>query len=338
MIAIKFMLRGMAGIKIVPFILLLLSCSAKEYSYISETDFSEIIRMEKKGGFDVLARIDAMTVVGNKLLVRADQSTNIFSLYDLNGEVRKTWGNKGRAPGEYMVPMISKVDFNSFMVYDIPIERKEYYLINGDSLFMQESIKLNNMHDMPLSIHSMNKNTIVYDRRQPKELSIYKYHDDGTIIHITSMEDYKEIYSDSKVYMGYMEINPMGDCFVYAFQYIDGFDIYDMQGNAICKVRRESFKTPSNSDYSLQKTYCFAIDKSENGFLLYRVNYSGNELMNNLSCVTYIEEYDWSGNPIRRYELPLFASNIAYIGNGEFMVYDAYSEDESIKHFAPSYQ
>lgn len=337
MIAIKFMFRGMAGIKIVPFILLLWSCSAKEYSYISETDFSETIRMEKKGGFDVLARIDAMTVVGNKLLVRADQSTNIFSLYDLNGEVRKTWGNKGRAPGEYMIPMISKVDSNSFMVYDIPIERKEYYLINHDTVFIQESVTLRNMYDMPLSICCMNKNTILYDRRQPKELSIFQYTDNGATKLITSLDDYKEIYPDSKVYMGYLEINPMQDCFVYAFQYIDGFDIYDIQGNVVCKVRRESFKTPSQSDYSLQKTYCFAIDKSENGFLLYRVNYSGEELMNNSSCVTYVEEFGWSGNPIRRYELPLFASNIAYIGNGEFMVYDAYSENESIKYFAPSY-
>lgn len=330
-------MRILSILRIVLLILLLNACSTTECLYISDEDFPETIRLEKKGGFDVVARVDAMIIVGDMLLIRADQSSDIFSLYDLKGNLKMSWGEKGRALGEYMIPMISKVDSNSFMVYDIPIERKEYYLINHDTVFIQESVTLRNMYDMPLSICCMNKNTILYDRRQPKELSIFQYTDNGATKLITSLDDYKEIYSDSKAYLGYLEYSYKEDCFVYAFQYIDGFDIYDIQGNVVCKVRRESFKTPSQSDYSLQKTYCFAIDKSENGFLLYRVNYSGEELMNNLSCVTYIEEYDWSGNPIKRYELPLFASNIAYIGNGEFMVYDAYSENESIKYFAPSY-
>ena len=97
-------------------ILLLNACSTTECLYISDEDFPETIRLEKKGGFDVVARVDAMIIVGDMLLIRADQSSDIFSLYDLKGNLKMSWGEKGRALGEYMIPMISKVDSNSFMV------------------------------------------------------------------------------------------------------------------------------------------------------------------------------------------------------------------------------
>ena len=88
-------MRILSILRIVLLILLLNACSTTECLYISDEDFPETIRLEKKGGFDIVARVDAMIIVGDMLLIRADQSSDIFSLYDLKGNLRKvTINNK----------------------------------------------------------------------------------------------------------------------------------------------------------------------------------------------------------------------------------------------------
>ena len=322
------------AIFIIPFFLVM-SCSSPDYIYISDDSFTDNIKLTKTKGLDILARIDHISLIGEKVVIIADRDSAIFCQYDLDGNLERSWGYKGQANNEYSIPMLSKIDVNSFMIYDVPKKRKEYYTIENGNIVQKETTILNNISGMPLSMHSIDNKNVIYDRLQSQNISIYRCIDGEESILLNSLQCYSDQYESSKAYIGYIETSPKDEGFVYAFQYIDGFDIYDSQGNSICRVRRNTYKRTVYNDSTHNKTFCFGLDKSEEGFILYRVNYTGKEILETPDIVTYIEEYDWMGKPLRRYELPLFASKIAYIGNGEFIVCNNFSENEYVQLYTP---
>lgn len=329
----KIQIKKVIGVFLIGHVLI--SCTKKpEYTYITDDDFKENIQLHRKGNIDVFGHIDEFCVVDSLIAVELSQDTAVFGIYNLNtSSFVRSWGNKGRAENEYLIPRVIKYNDSCFIIWDKTYAKMEFYDLNNLDHFNKKETK--EINDMPLSICYTGDEIFVYDRKYSNEISLFRWHLGDTPVLIATLDEYADRYENSKAYSGFLEANLKGDRVIYAFQYMDGFDLFDMNGNKIKQIRRkDSENPPYEISHRDAVTYCFGIRKGEYGFFLYRVGFTGEELLKERDRVTYIEEYDWDGNPIRRYELPMFVSNFDRIPDGRFVIQDDTSEDAALQIFA----
>ena len=320
---------------------MLIACTGKPKSfYITDEDFKESIKLHRSANIDVFGNIKKFCVVDSFLLVNLSQDESIFCLYNTNSlSMIKSWGNIGRAGNEYLFPIVIKYDDDRFVIWEKSYKRMEFY--NVHNLDNTDIVETKEITDMPNLVSHAGDNIFVYERLYPREISLFRWHLGEDPLMITTLKDYATLFKDSNVYAGFLETDENRDRIVYAFQFIDGFDILDMNGDLIKKVRRKNSPGPSLNhnggiDGFVSNTYCFGLQKGKNSFFLYRVGFSGTEWIEDMKRVTYLEEFDWDGNPLRRYELPMIISGFECMRDGRFIIQDNTSEDATLQIFVKS--
>lgn len=318
-------------------LLLITACNNNvNEEFIDETDFKETKSLIKSDNIirDILY-VDDFIVTDKSLIIKNDFDSLIFKAYDLNNLSHiKSWGFKGKASNEYLMPRLIKISDNKFSIFDKTSSKFELF----DVSMMDICDKLDiDIYDMPMSICYIGNNTFIYDRIQSDNLSLFRWTIGKPPILINDFNNYSQKYKNSNIYNGFIAADSTSDRIIYAFQYIDGFDILDSNGDVIKKIRRKDHTDPvlkdNSIDYMNATTYCFGLRSNKNGFYIYRVGYSGAELKQDMNRITYIEEFDWNGNPIRRYEIPFFISNFEYTSDNRFILQDNMSEEEPLKIF-----
>lgn len=318
---------------------LLVACVGKpKYTYFMENDFREGIKLYRSADINIFGNIEQYCVVDSFIVVMLKQNTSMFGLYNANtlSEI-KSWGNKGRAGNEYLMPKVIKYADSRFVIWDKPCSRMEFYDVNHPSYM--EQIETKEINDMPNLVCHAGNNTFVYERQYPHEISLFQWRLGDEPIKMTTLTEYAERYKNSDVYSGFLEADESRNRVIYAFQFIDGFDIMDMNGKTLKKVRRKNSSAPSlNSNGGIDgynsNTYCFGLRKGTESFFLYHVGFCGTEWLKDMKRRTYIEEFDWDGNPLRRYELPMIVSNLDCLLNGRFVIQDNTSEDAILQIFS----
>jgi hypothetical protein len=312
------------------------SCSDGKTEKIAFRDFGEPIPLTRSDkALKGLIAVDEFFVADSLVVIKNSRADSIFMVYDLeNLDLLYSWGTKGRSSKEYILPRLIKTGDNNLIIADFSSKKMEWWDLSRQLLTGKSEIR---SMDMPQSIAVTGDSLFIYDRTRPEELDMFKWNMAHQPVEIFDFEYLAKKYSNSGIYLGYLGANKEASRIIYAYQYINGFDLLDVDGNILKKVRRESGGVPRLSanaiDYLKSKTFCFGLRAYEKSFFLYYVGYDGDELMSERERTTYIEEYDWDGKPLRIYSLPTFVSGFDVISEDAFICQDDYSEDEPLVIF-----
>ena len=319
----------------------LISSCNNDITYISDEDFSKTIKMKKSLGIDALINdVTRMIRTGDEVVVQNYRDSAMFCVYNYkSGELVHSWGYRGRADNEYLFPEIFQLNDGKFGINDMGKTKMEFY----DDFTSQPS-SVTKYEKLPMSVNEicyLYGNEYVFFDDTPSKLTLCKWKVGEEPTPLPSLDYYAEKYSESHSYIGFLGTN-RADKIVYAFNFIDGFDMFDAEGNLTKRVRRKDSNGIStftgyedNEQDEDFRIFSFRIYTDYDGFYIYRVNSTNSELNKSLERTTYIEQFDWEGHPVRRYELPMFVRHFCPLGDGKFMVYDITSENEALQIFEP---
>lgn len=318
------------------------SCTSRNYTYISDEDFGPAIKLEKTLGIDALINdVARMVKIGDEVIVQNFRDSAIFCVYNYkSGELVHSWGYIGQANNEYQFPDIIKLEDDRFGIYDGGKNKIEYY--DNTTTPPSKTIGLKPLNLASNDMTHLGGNEYVFYFPMPSKRTIYKWEIGEEPIPLPALDAYAEKYSDSNAYDGFIATNEK-DKIVYAFNYIDGFDIFDTDGNCINSIRRKGTNGIStftgykdNESEEDFRVFSFHVSADKDGFFIYRVNHTNSELNESLERTTYIEQFDWEGRPLRRYEYQGFIRNFCPLGDGKFIIYDITSENEALQIYEPA--
>jgi len=140
------------------------------------------------------------------------------------------------------------------------------------------------------------------------ERKITKWRNGETPVEIYNFDpdQFKDLRESFHSFRGRLAINEREEKLVYAYQFLRRFDIINFDGELIKTVEispstpllPEKFD-PENAVFSYM-----AIRASTDSFFLLYIGHSNKEAQEkNYQLTTYIEEFDWDGYPLRRYQL-----------------------------------
>ena len=321
---------------------IMVACSRGNVYYVADEDFTETVKMKKTLGIDALINdVSKFVKSGDNIIVENYRDSAIYCVYNYNsGEFVRSWGYKGRANNEYDIPEIFQLEDGKFCINDMGKCKMEFF----DNFDGQPS-KIVKYDDLQMGVNDicqLQTNEYIYYNVIPGKSTIYRWKAGEKPTPLPALDSYAERYADEAAYGGFLGTNGDGKI-LYAFTYIDGFDIFDADGNCLKQIRRnssngastfEGYKDDeSDEDY---KVFSFRVCCDKDYFYIYRVNFSSSELSESLERTTYIEQFDWDGRPIKRYEIPMFTRNFYALGDGKFVVYDITSENEALQIFEPN--
>lgn len=229
------------------------------------------------------------------------QSDSLFHIYDLrDGKLKYAFGQKGVGPGEFTAHWL-KHSLSDYLTI-INDRTLFYYNINKDGMATLNFTKSPQCIESIFDIAFINDSTFVVDAQyMAPDLHIYQMQDE------IPKNSFK--YRNSNIMDPFMDINKAR---VYAnekriiliYEYKKEIDFMDTEFNLIKKVKF-NYPVPDNSllgEEDCNSTYTYGYV----GKQYFYVNYFGTSWKKHRekdTCGTYIEIYDFDGNPVARYLL-----------------------------------
>ncbi len=300
---------------------------------ISEDDFGKIVKLQKeRKPTKELLNVRDFFVQDSFLVIHNSREDSLFMVFDLNTfELVKSWGRTGRGPDEYETfTHLIYVSPEQFQVADFSRYRIDVFDIPEFELKAQQKIVFSDTdperhREIPQSIITPDGISYFYDNFQMHELQITKWENEGPPIDIYKFEPLKELYESSRAYFGNLILNRNEEKLVYAYRYLRRFDILNMEGELLKTVEITPTHSPVedgvNLDLENSVVSYIGARASENSFFLIYVGQTGAEIQKNEITATYIEEFDWDGNPVARYELNRVIWNMDVVQNEDGSVY-----------------
>lgn len=297
------------------FIILFHSCIKTNDTVVNidDTDFKEYISLnEVQVSTSELLNIRKILIVDSFLIINNSREDSLFMAFDLkNFQCIKSWGSRGNGPGEHgLFTHLIGVSSNSFQIADFSKYRLETYSLPAFILIKEESIsqipERGQYREIPQTIVSPDGEQFFYDCIVNHELLLSKWQKGDSSSVINSFDSFKKSYNSSSFYTGTLILNNELNRLVYAYHYLRRFDIMDFNGNIIKTFNiKPSPPEPveNGNNIDLERTIICYVDAKPNdsSFFLYYVGQPGNSLYKEHK--SYIEQYDWNGKPLARYEI-----------------------------------
>lgn len=303
----------------------LISCKDKvnDIQYFSENDFPELVKLkgDRKPTKEML-NINNFLVQDSFLIIDNSRDDSVFMVFDLNTfDCIKSWGIRGRGPGEYEAfTHLIDISPEKFQIADFSRYRIETYSIPEFELKSEQKIIIDSeIREIPQTIATTDGFQYFYDCfYDHHELAIAKWKNEEKSIKINRFDQYNKLYESAIIYSGSFALNKSENKLVYAHRFMRRFSIMNFEGELIKTVEITPSASPAtigkNIDIKKSELCYFDVKATSNSFFLLYVGHLAQVLEENkflLPC--YIEEYDWDGNPIKRYELDRYISNFEII-------------------------
>lgn len=279
------------------------------------------------------------------LFINNQRDDSVFMIVNLNTSgCIKSWGNKGKGPNEYgAFTHIINCSKNAFLTGDFSkytietFSLPEFELISKNKNIKLYESKMD--RDIPQSILSVDGKQFIYTNLF-KDYSLKKWILGSKPTTINTFEHLKEDISDPNYYSGSIALSTKHKKIVYAYRYIRRIDIMDFNGKIIKSINATPSIFPLMRggfvDIKRSSMSYIAARATENSFYLLFIGYSPKEIeKNNFILQTYIEEYDWDGNPINLYRAHRYIHNFDLITTDSiisFIGIDLTNENQMI-HF-----
>ncbi len=324
----------------------LISCKDErvEVHTLSEDDFKNDVQLyDEKELVKEILNVRNFFIQDSFMVINNSREDSVFMVFDLNTfECIKSWGLRGEGPAEYgtFTHLLNIPQKNIMQMTDFSRNRIETYNIPEFKLKEKQNIELQaptEKRQIPQNIVTPDGNIYFYDNLFANQLSINKWEiGESQPVTINRFEYFKDVNETPLFYTGSLAINSDEDKLVYAYRYKRRFDIMDLEGNLIKAVRVTPPRKASRKhvdEVHLSTIHYNGVRASNDSFFLLYIGHLPEYIEENDFLVTcYIEQYDWDGNPVKRYELNRYINDfdivfeknqpISYIGidiNNEIM-------------------
>ncbi|WP_416277219.1 BF3164 family lipoprotein [Parabacteroides bouchesdurhonensis] len=222
-------------------------------------------------------------------------------------------GIMGNGPDEFLYADIIPTYDESIFCYLFELTNEKMYILDMQGNITPYPYKFNSSINYGISqkrdIHNIGKDDFIYVDQSKTGKSIFRSHIENDSIHT---EEIISLQLNPKrkspfTYIGYFDINQEKNRMVYAYQYFKILKFMDMEGKTLrtLNFQQEEFDTNSLkivNGLDQNVTHYWGICGTKD--FVYCV-YFGSKPANirKEKDDIYIEQYDWNGNPIRKYKL-----------------------------------
>lgn len=285
---------------------------------LAESDFGEIIELiGESHPVDHFFKVSETEMIANDtlLVVKNLSNDNLFMAYSLpDFKFIKSFGNQGKGPGEFqfvsLVKSASKSPFSYIfentqnklfsLSSNLQINELPWQLPKTKGLF--EDKQLQNLNDSSfVLVTSTGTGKAIYEMQKQK--------DSITNIMLYDLAFSKK-YRTWAAYTGDFGANPEKERLVYAYKYFKRLMFIDTKSGRKRILNFKAKDTQSKDAIGMLSpeniTHYWGISAQKNYvYLLYsgRSPIDVSAELKNTSGYIYIEQYDWNGNPVKKYKL-----------------------------------
>ena len=295
--------------------------------YKDDEAFGEVIELEGRqfvpDSFIFRPSNAKMVVKGKYLIMRVDvfsQDLHPFIIFDYPGMTYVTEvGKYGNGPDEFIFGDIIPTTDPNCLCYLMEITRDKLYKLTRKGEIVpypysfQSSAYKENFKEY---IHNIGKNDFIYTDKSKSGRSIFCSYPEGDSIvckELCSLQVDPELKSPF-AYTGDFAVNPEKDRMAFAYKYYKKLKFMTMDASVIKDIDydRQKFEEKTlhkvdGLDYNL--THYWGISGCDDYVYLVYSGRTPREVTaewNEDNVYIYVEQYDWNGNPIRKYRLKDF--------------------------------
>ena len=305
--------------------------------YKDESMFGDIIELEGRqfvpDSFIFRPRNAKVVVKGKYLVMRVDvfsQDLHPFIIFDYPAMTYVTEvGKYGNGPDEFIFGDIIPTTDPNCLCYLMEITRDKLYKLTrkGEIVPYPYSFKRNSTskENFKEYIHNIGKDDFIYTDKSKSGRSIFRSYPEGDSIickELCSLQVDPELKSPF-AYMGYFAVNPEKTRMAFAYKYYKKLKFMTMDASVIKDIDYDRQKFDEKTlhkvdglDYNL--THYWGISGCDDYVYLVYSGRTPREVTaewNEDNVYIYVEQYDWNGNPIRKYRLKDFFGYI-YVDEG----------------------
>ena len=304
--------------------------------YKDESMFGDIIELEGRqfvpDSFIFRPSNAKMVVKGKYLVMRVDvysQDLHPFIIFDYPAMTYVTEvGKYGNGPDEFIFGDIIPTTDPNCLCYLMEITRDKLYKLTrkGEIVPYPYSFKSStSKENFKEYIHNIGKDDFIYTDKSKSGRSIFRSYPEGDSIvckELCSLQVDPELKSPF-AYMGYFAVNPEKNRMAFAYKYYKKLKFMTMDASVIKDIDYDRQKFDEKTlhkvdglDYNL--THYWGISGCDDYVYLVYSGRTPREVTaewNEDNVYIYVEQYDWNGNPIRKYRLKDFFGYI-YVDEG----------------------
>jgi hypothetical protein len=304
------------------FLLAMIACRTKpaldsgEIVLKEQDAFGEVIELRDEKietNFVIDPRIRGMLLKNDRLVLQYEKNPPlvILALPALNFITNK--GTRGNGPDEFIFPALVPATSQDVICYVFEqTNRKIYTLDNRQELsYYAFDLPKSNDHIMTSQVMNMGENDFIYVESVEKGISIMratqKGNDSIECRQVCSLLLKPDLESPVP-YKVYMAANAKKNRIVCAYMYYKIIKFIDLESGAIKTINFKQSEFDENTlrvadGLDLNVTHYWGICGGDMYVYLYYVGRTPEETAKMERPFAYVEQYDWDGNPIRKYKL-----------------------------------
>lgn len=287
--------------------------------HINEGSFGEIVELNGISiPVDEIFKIQEakMLIQDSLLIIRSRYLDDQIMVYTLPGfEFLHSFGRAGRGPEEFQFPQLIQSRSKDAFCYIYELTHNQLYTVDREFKITEVDFELPQSSDFRFSnkkMENINDSTFVFVESTSKGKDIFSLNTDGNSLHAEQIYhlSFKENIRSWAAYTGDFGINPSKNRMVYAYKYFRRLEFIDTES---LESKTVIFDEPARIDLDLSDvlgphniTYYWGLSaQNDHVYILYSGRtplevYNENR---NSSGYIYVEQYDWNGNPVRKFKL-----------------------------------
>ena len=292
--------------------------------------FREVIELEGHNlvadSFVFMPTNSKVLVKGKYMIMRVEVYTRDLHPFIIFKYPEMTYvtevGQYGNGPDEFLLGDIIPTDDPKYLCYLMETTREKLYKLNRKgqiepySFSFSSSPEYRPFGSLKEYIHNVGEDDFIYSDKSKSGRSIYRSYAKGDSV---IREELCSLQADPKVrnpfaYMGYMAINAKKNRIAYAYRYYKKLKFMTLNADTIKDINYnlkefdiETLNIANGLDRNATH-YCY-ITGGENYVYVVHSGRVPSDMTADWSYIN-VEQYDWNGNPIRKYKLKNFFGKI----------------------------
>lgn len=283
---------------------------------LEEKSFGEIIQLKGtcKPVEEIFRVEDPEMLVKNDLLILKNRiDDDMFMIYKLPElELIRSFGKMGQGPGEFFYPSLVSTEEKDRLFYMAEGTKRGIYYLDQKNNISEVPFQLPGFLKGNTPIHFFNDHELVYAAGIPKGKAIFYACSSGG--QVARKQVYDLSFSDKHrnwgAYLGCFAASKRRDRLVYVYKYFKRMVFLNLSASEVRTVEFAGSGPKQGDVVSMMSpehvTHYWKLSAGEKYLYL---SYSGRTPLQvmkenkNGHGFIYIEQFDWNGNPIRKYRL-----------------------------------
>lgn len=283
---------------------------------IKEKDFGKIIELKgtSKSVRQIFRVEETEMLIKDDLLILKNRINNdMFMFYKLPElKLIRSFGKMGQGPGEFTYPSLVSTEERNRLFYMIEDSRGRINYLDHENKICELPFKLPDFLSGETQAHFLNDHELVYAASIPKGKAIFYANYSGGQVVGKQVYDlsFSSKHRNWGAYLGCFAASRKKDRLVYVYKYFKRLVFLNLAANTIRTVEFAGAGPAPGDAVSMMRpehvTHYWKLCAGEKYIYL---SYSGRTPLQvmqenkNSNGYIFIEQFDWNGNPIRKFKL-----------------------------------